>query len=593
MKRWIERRLAQRDERGIAALLVALMTGTLFMGCAAMGVDVSRWYVEVQRVQKAADAAATAGVTYLPGDFAKAQAKALAIAALNGYGNDTNSSVTVSLGAKPTQLVVTVSSTVANSFANALGVPTTTVARSATADYVGPAPMGSPCNSFGNESDPAGSVNDGVHGPTTKVTVNPAGGATCGGSTFWAAIAGPDTKKGNGDQIASRTCDSGTDGCSGTTNTDFNPEGYFYLVRVGDAAVNHAITLQIYDPAWISTGDTCEKSPTGISSTANPWVSPGVSTRYPTTPTNYCTGDVDNTSSGKDYPITTSYGLRSPVDTSVPDQAPPVPGCEKQYTGYAGYQPSSSVTMQSPWGLSASTLVSPTNGPVNQVATTFHQWVTFCTFTPTTAGDYYLQVRTDVAAAGTSDGNGGLVGNAKVYTQTGDDTSVHGTGNNRFALRVVGDTTVTSSVSVAGLNHMGIYANYTGGSPTFNLVRVIPAAATKTLVINFFDVGDASQAGTVQVLPPSDSNLGSSLTTCQASGVANGNINNCLLTNVSSSNYNGKNQQLSVQIPPTYTCQSSQAGGCWFRVKMSFPGGLDDTTTWSAQISGDPVRLIE
>ena len=40
---------------------------------------------------------------------------------------------------------------------------------------------------------------------------------------------------------------------------------------------------------------------------------------------------------------------------------------------------------------------------------------------------------------------------------------------------------------------MSIYANYNGANTTFNLVRVIPAAATKTLNIGFYDVGDASQ----------------------------------------------------------------------------------------------------
>ena len=49
---------------------------------------------------------------------------------------------------------------------------------------------------------------------------------------------------------------------------------------------------------------------------------------------------------------------------------------------------------------------------------------------------------------------------------------------------------------------MSIYANYTGANTTFNLVRVIPAAATKTLNIGFYDVGDATNPGTVQVLPP-------------------------------------------------------------------------------------------
>ena len=590
---FVRNRLARRREAGYAALLVAVLTSTVFMGCAAMGVDVSRWYVVVQKVQKAADAAATAGVTYLPDDFTQAAATAIRVAGLNGFTNGDGATIAVSVGDKPTQLRVTVSTTVQNAFGAVIGLSTSTISRSATADFVGPVPMGSPCNSFGNESDPKGINNDSYRGPSSKVTVQPSGGATCGGSTFWGAVAGPDTPKGNGDQYMTRSCASGTDGCSGTKNTDFKPEGYFYVVRVGSGAVGHALTLQLYDPAWVSTGDTCEKSPSsGISNGMNPYA-PDATTRYPASPTTYCTGDVDNSESGTDYPIVTSYGLRAPTDTHAPLQAAPMLNCAKQYAGYSGYQPNGNVTMKSPWGLSASTLNSYSSSYRKSVAQVFHQWLTLCTFTPSAAGDYYLQVRTDVKLGTTSDGQGGITAGSNIFTQSGDDTSVHGNGNNRFAIRVVGDTSAEAAVSVAGWDHMAIYANYTAGSPQFNLVRVIPAAATKTLDVNFFDVGDASAPGTVQILPPSDSNLGSTLSSCLAAGVVNGTVQACKLSNVSSSNYNGKMQHLYVQIPSSYTCTSTQPGGCWFRVKMTFPSGLNDTTTWSAEITGDPVRLIE
>ena len=53
----------------------------------------------------------------------------------------------------------------------------------------------------------------------------------------------------------------------------------------------------------------------------------------------------------------------------------------------------------------------------------FHQWLDLCTFTPDRTGDYYLQVRTNVALGGISDGEGGYDGNAAVYSQTGDNNS--------------------------------------------------------------------------------------------------------------------------------------------------------------------------
>ena len=101
--------------------------------------------------------------------------------------------------------------------------------------------MGSPCNTFGNE--PAGLELEDARsaGPNTSVIVAPPGGATCTSNPqFWGAIAGPDTRKGNGDEYMTRTCASGNDGCTGTTNDEFDPRGYFYIVRVTPAAVEHA-----------------------------------------------------------------------------------------------------------------------------------------------------------------------------------------------------------------------------------------------------------------------------------------------------------------------------------------------------------------
>ena len=96
-------------------------------------------------------------------------------------------------------------------------------------------------------------------------------------------------------------------------------------------------------------------------------------------------------------------------------------------------------------------------------------------------------------AGGTADGEGGFEGNANVFSQDDDDPAIHGTGNNRFAIRIKGARRAATAVS--GFEHMEMYANYSNGSvgatSTFNLVRVVPAAATKTLRIGFFDTGDA------------------------------------------------------------------------------------------------------
>jgi Flp pilus assembly protein TadG len=273
------------DQRGYVAILFAFFAAALLMPLCAISVDVARWYVEVQRVQNAADAAATAGVTYLPDDFASAKATAITVAGRNGYPNSGNTSVAVSIGDKPTQLVVTISSTIQNAFGTSFGIGSETLVRSATADFNGPVLMGSPCNTFGNEPQGTGSTDQ--HGPSTEQIVPPAGGAVCSANPqLWGAIAGPDTPKGNGDEFMTRTCASGNAGCTGTTNDEFDPQGYFYVVRVAAGAVGQPVTIQLYDPAWVENGDNCEVAPTGTMKNAMNSYTPDGLLRYFLTPKN-------------------------------------------------------------------------------------------------------------------------------------------------------------------------------------------------------------------------------------------------------------------------------------------------------------------
>ena len=48
-----------------------------------------------------------------------------------------------------------------------------------------------------------------------------------------------------------------------------------------------------------------------------------------------------------------------------------------------------------------------------------------------------------------------------------------------------------------------------------------------------------------------------------------------------------------IPIPNDYNCNPATLGGCWFSVQITFPSAVTDFTTWTANIGGDPVRLIE
>ena len=166
----------------------------------------------------------------------------------------------------------------------------------------------------------------------------PAGGASCTSNPqFWGAIAGPNTPKGNGDAFMTRTCASGNSGCTGTTNNEFNPLGYFYIVRVGAAAVGVPMTIADLRPG-VRPGrgrvhGRTEREPS-TSNNWSPFVPLDAQTRYAGGAANaFCNGDVLNGGAATDF--VTSYGLRLPTDTYQPKLATPILSCQKQYPGYA------------------------------------------------------------------------------------------------------------------------------------------------------------------------------------------------------------------------------------------------------------------
>ena len=194
-----------------------------------MSVDVARWYVELERCRPRRTPPPPPGVTYMPDDFANAKTTAIAVSGRNGYPNSGTSTVSVEATSKPSQLRVTVTSKIRNAFGAAFGRSSPRWSRSAVADFNGPAPMGSPCNTYGNEPTALNSAlrntGDANRGPRTSVIVAPAGGASCTSNPqFWGAIAGPNTRQGqSGDAFMTRTCSSGNSGCTGTDEQRVQP----------------------------------------------------------------------------------------------------------------------------------------------------------------------------------------------------------------------------------------------------------------------------------------------------------------------------------------------------------------------------------
>ena len=541
--RRLRSRLDRSREGGYVAVMTALLL-TVFIGLSAFAVDVGHWYLVGQQEQRAADAAAMAGVTSLPSDAPGAFTTAQNYAKINGFQNEVNSTTVVNvLDGRPTRLRTTVNRTVKNFFGPLLGVPTTTISRSAVADYAGPVPMGSPCNRFGNNPD-AG---------TTEA-------AACSGlGGYWANINSLASAKQNGDAYQGNVCGAGVDGCTTSTgpNIDYATNGYYYTVSV--KANMSSLKIELFDPVFVNQGLTCDETNMSRAHDAtNPIVS-DESTRYAFGASNvYCTGDA--TFSGTTA-MKTQFTVRSPGTSSWdPSTFLPVSGCQTTYPGFSG---DNREMLDSTRSLYDVNLVTP-----------FRRWVTLCTINEPVVGDYLVQVKTN-----------GL----------GTDTA---NATNHFAIRATGSATGDKeNLSIAGREKMGIYANKPGVTTEFHFARVPSSAAGQSLKLRLFDVGDVAGGvqGTINIVRAPDA-TGNAFTGC--TGVLSTNaavtLANCSLT-VKNTTHNGKWQSVSVPIPANYACTDSDTTKCWVRLQYVYGSSTNpnDVTAWTANIEGDPVRLVE
>ena len=136
--------------RGQVLVIFAGALVTMMVLCALV-VDVA-WYWSMNlRIQRAADAAALAGVVFLPGNPEEADVVAKAEAAKNGF-TDKVAGVHIATApdaANDRRLEVTIDAPVGTFFARVIGIDHFPAKREAKADYVQPVPMGSPDQYYG------------------------------------------------------------------------------------------------------------------------------------------------------------------------------------------------------------------------------------------------------------------------------------------------------------------------------------------------------------------------------------------------------------------------------------------------------------
>ena len=305
----------------------------------------------------------------------------------------------------------------------------------------------------------------------------------------------------------------------------------------------------------------------------------------------WCTGD-DNTNLGT--PQMTAWLVRQPdgnpfqplTNTVITSGGPGGGACAKQFKGYN----------------SDFLALLQTDG---DFIASFHRFYNLCHISGAAPGKYFVQVRSALPMQSPPS----ILNLSKSEDPTPENQSL--AGQNRYSLRVVTHNTsnYAPGVKVYAETHLPIYSNVLNNAnqtPLFYLARLLPGggASGRILQLRFYDIGDVSGGTTtIIVSPPGD--IGGTPPTCTWTANGGGNFptdgipSGCQVSGITSNNYpagyNGTLIEANIKVFGDYTCNTGDPLGCWFKIQMTYTNGTqaNDTTTWDANIGGDPVRLIK
>jgi Flp pilus assembly protein TadG len=636
-------RSGRRSTKGQAMAIFALVSVLLFV-VAGLAVDAGTSYLTSNRLERAAAAAALAGVAYLPGDYPDAQNAALVEAARDGFPNagaanacaGNPSPCVITSQPKTNELTVTISASVSTIFLRLVGFGSHTVVRSETAQYLPPISLGQPGAQQG--ADIAGL---GVTGyferqegwgnprsegdpftPTPNQNTN-----SCG-----PAKSDPCSATGSPDYHAISAADN-------TETPDATLEyqgGSNYLIDLPPGAT---ADVQVYNPAFAADG--C-----GAGSTAPPFC-------YHENDTSFNgSGSACTEYSAMAYTLFSVSTLSSRLSDTKVGQEIFYPYNETNNpTNYGYYVP----------GANGGSCPSETTVP--GVNPTYHQWVSVLTYNPTLATDpenYNARNGPSPPASSANRFNGTLsnVGGTvdKFYRLEVDseqwngwpsckatagpcatpDSTVANGGNGYsnahkgYAVRLVspGTSACTSCGTVSGMDDMTVFTPVDGSTdPQFAipLFSIDPTAyAGETINVDLFDVGDVGGGaayvglrepdGVTWATANSMTNLGADLGgSAPPGGSANvtslGNwpsggaaCSACYQTAGSGGGaiYNGQWIQIQVQVPSSFTgpggvaCTTSGTSNCYWSLVYNVASNAVAGDTFSVEVgfSGSPDHLL-
>jgi Flp pilus assembly protein TadG len=575
------------DQRG-QGLAIFVLSIFVLVGLCAIVVDVSWYWSNSLRVQRAADAAALAGAVDLPHNpgtisshlLGTGIGDALAEAAKDGYTNGiAGVAVTpaqdsvAKTGGNDNQMDVTISAPVPTFFMRIFGIQTITATRSSEAMFTLPVPMGSPQNYYGD----FGLVRDATFTNTTTGNMTTTSNLLQGPGTLCSAVT------------------------TGAPSDCYQPNGAALTPTLFWGAMNTKGIGSDEGDAFQS-----DKDPTGATAPNCSTVS-GLRSCYD--PTDYYNYAID-------MPAGSSGGYVYIFDPVF---------CETAFAEGTGD------------GLSSGSL-----DPSNPPSSWYELWDT--NNTPYDLTDDTLLVTSgtkfrDMPYSDTTMGGSGGSQCKQTSTAYGDPRDYHdnwyllnpttplsgGTEGHVYRLHTTNSTPAGQSDSVNQSNvateqNFAIFASATGGTPSvyglgamemytpisissgsqtsqFYLAQVPVYYAGKTLELNLWDPGDvgsltaklyvAQPTSTVGTWAPVNFNytVGSAAGDCYGSPSSGANV-----AYVQTNSFNACWLTVDVGIPSTYTAPQNGWWQVWYA--MTGNGESSDTTTWTAQIKGNPVHLV-
>ena len=132
---------------------------------------------------------------------------------------------------------------------------------------------------------------------------------------------------------------------------------------------------------------------------------------------------------------------------------------------------------------------------------------------------------------------------------------------------------------------MSIFANIDGGVAEFYLAEVGDQHEGKTLDIKLFDPGEGSQ--TIRILDPSGG-----FATFDWSDTGGGSGTGVTSLDVTGAVFNNDFVTLTIPLPADFDVAYGTSNR-WWKIEYTAGGSPTDRTTWSVEIRGDPVRLVE